>query len=489
MPARPSGPHRSAGASTSSPARKGVALAVLAGSQLLIVLDATIVNVALTEIRDGFDITPADLQWVVTGYVLAFGGFLLVGGRLADRFGQRRMFILGAAAFGLGSALCGAAWTPAVLLIGRALQGMAAAVLAPASLALLMVVFPAGRDRDRALAVWGGVSASGTAVGLILGGILTQTLSWEWIFWINVPIAALAVACARAVLPENRGAGTAQLDVAGAVLVTAGLVALVYGLVKAAEVGWTTTPALPVLLAAAMLLGAFARRQVVRPSALIPVGLLRDPVVLAGNLIGLALGATIYALFYFLSLFMGGTLGYGPILVGMAFLPMAAAIAVAAALAGRLIAWTGLRWSLATSAVLVAGAPANLSLISPGSTYAGSLLPALLLAGFGLGLAFVALPAAAVGSAPAQESGIAAALFNAGQQIGGALGLAILTAVSTAHTRGLTPPGGRAAPSALAEGWALSFVVASGIMVLTLPVAILMVRKPNTRSEPPPEDR
>jgi EmrB/QacA subfamily drug resistance transporter len=492
--ARPFGPHRSVRASTARasaphPARRWVALAVLAGSQLLIVLDATIVNVALTEIRAEFDIGAADLQWVITGYVLAFGGFLPLGGRLGDRFGQRLMFILGAAGFGLGSALCGAAWTPEVLLVGRALQGLAAAVLAPASLALLMVTFPAGRHRDRALAVWGGVSASGTAVGLILGGILAQTLSWEWIFWLSVPIAAIAVVSARAVLPENRGPGTAQFDVAGAVLVTAGLVALVFGLAEAAETGWVAVPTLPALLAAVVLLGVFARLQVVRPYALIPPRLLRNPVVLAGNLIGLALGATIYALFYFLSLFMGGTLGYDPILIGMAFLPMAVAIAVAAALAGRLILRTGLRWSLVISAVLVAVALAGLSLIAPGSTYAGNLLPALLLAGFGLGLAFVALPTAAVGSAPAQEGGIAAALFNAGQQIGGALGLAVLTAVSAARTGGSVRPGGHATPSALTEGWALSFMVASGIMVLTLPVAILMIRSPHSGPEPPLEDR
>lgn len=464
--------------STGTRGRRRIALAVLAGSQLLIVLDATIVNVALTAIRDDVNLATADLQWVITAYVLAFGGFLLLGGRLGDRFGRRRMFVSGAAAFGLGSLLCAVAWSAEVLLAGRALQGLAAAVMAPASMSLLMTVFPPGRDRDRALAVWGGVSASGTALGLILGGVLTQVLSWEWVFWVNVPIAAVAVACALAVLPESQADPAPRFDLAGAVLVTAGLSSLVYGLVQAAEIGWTSGAVTTALLVAAMLLLGFSRLQAVRPHALIPTRLLRSRNVLGGNIVGLVLGAAIYALFYFMSVFMGAVLGYGPILIGLAFVPMTIAIAVASTLAGRLIRRTGPRPLLIISALLTTIALASLSYITPDSTYLGRLLPAFLLAGFGLGLAFVALTSAAVGSAPAQDSGMAAALFNAGQQIGGALGLAVLTTVSTSYARRSTPDGGETTLAAITQGWSIGFLVAAGIMLSGLVVVVTMIRRP-----------
>ncbi len=454
--------------------RRWFALAVLAGSQLLIVLDATVVNVALTDIRNDLGLAPAALHWVITGYVLAFGGFLLLGGRLADRLGRRRMFITGAAVFGLGSVLAAVADSAVPLFVGRGLQGLAAAVLAPSSLALLMTVFAAGRDRDTALGIWGGVSASGTAVGLILGGVLTQTLSWEWVFWINVPIVAVAVLGAWIVLPEGRAERSEQFDVAGAVLATGGLGGLVYGLVQAAEAGWTSPHALPVLAVSAALLVAFARLQAIRPHALVPTRLLRSPTLLGGNLVGLLLGAAIYALFYFLSLFMGTYLHYEAIATGLAFLPMAASIAVASTIAGRVLGRVGARPLLVTSAVLTVVALASLVRITPDATYVGVLLPAFVLAGLGLGLAFVALTTAAVGSAPDRDSGVAAALFNAGQQIGGALGLAVLTAVSTARARSLMPAG---LPEAevITRGWSLAFLVTVGMMLAALVVTLVMI--------------
>lgn len=462
-------------------ARRWFALAVLAGSQLLIVLDATIVNVALTDMQDDLDLAPTALHWVVTGYVLAFGGFLLLGGRLADRVGRRRMFIVGATVFGTGSLLAGLAETALVLFGGRVIQGLAAAVLAPAALSLLMTVFPPGRDRNLALGVWGGVSASGTAAGLILGGILTEALSWEWVFWVNVPIAAIAVAGAGVVLPDSSPEQTERFDLAGGVLATAGLAGLVYGLVQAAESGWTSVPALLVLVLSVLALLAFARVQAVRPHALVPLRLIRNPTVLGGNLVGLILGAAIYALFYFLSLFMGGTLGYGPVAVGLAFLPMTAAIAVASTVAGKLLARTGARSLLVAAALLVTVALASLSRIAPDSAYLSTLLPAFVLAGCGLGLAFVALTTTAVGSATPGDSGVAAALFNAGQQVGGAIGLAVLTAVSTARTASLTPDAAGPSRSAITQGWSLGFLVSAGIMSAGLLITLVMIkdRSPN----------
>lgn len=480
----------SSSASAGSGARRWIALAVLAGSQLLIVLDATIVNVALTDIQHDLGLTPAALHWVITGYVLAFGGFLLLGGRLADRAGRRRMFIAGAAVFGIGSSLAGLAANAAMLFGGRVMQGLAAAVLAPATLSLLMTVFPPGRDRNLALGVWGGVSASGTAVGLVLGGILTELLSWQWVFWVNVPIAVIAVLGAWIVLPHSPPEDTERFDLAGGVLATAGLAGLVYGLVQGAEVGWTSMSALPVLAVSALTLLAFARIQAVRPHALVPLRLIGNPTVLGGNLVGLILGAAIYALFYFLSLFMGGTLGYGPVATGLAFLPMTAAIAIASAAAGKLLASTGARPLLVVSALLVTIALASLARIAPDSTYPTTLLPALVLAGSGLGLAFVALTTTAVGSAAPGDSGVAAALFNTAQQVGGAIGLAVLTAVSTARTASLTPVALAPDPAAITQGWSLGFLVAAGIMLTGLLITFAMIadRRPEQRDRADHQD-
>lgn len=300
-------------------------------------------------------------------------------------------------------------------------------------------------------------------------------------FWVNVPIAAIAVAGARVVLPDSPPEQTERFDLAGGVLATAGLAGLVYGLVQAAESGWTSVPALLVLVLSVLALLAFARVQAVRPHALVPLRLIRNPTVLGGNLVGLILGAAIYALFYFLSLFMGGTLGYGPVAVGLAFLPMTAAIAVASTAAGKLLARTGARSLLVASALLVTAALASLSRIAPDSTYLSTLLPAFVLAGCGLGLAFVALTTAAVGSATPGDSGVAAALFNAGQQVGGAIGLAVLTAVSTARTASLTPEDAGPSRSAITQGWSLGFLVSAGIMSAGLLITLVMIkdRSPN----------
>lgn len=454
---------------------------MLAGSQLLIVLDATIVNVALPDIRDDLALGPADLHWVITAYVLAFGGFLLLGGRLADRLGRRRLFVAGATAFGVGSLLAASAASGVVLIAGRALQGVGAAALAPSSLALLMAVFASGRDRDRALAVWGGVSASGAALGLILGGLLTEYLSWPWVFWVTVPVAAVAAATGALVLPESRSGRGEQFDVAGALLVTAGLGAFVLGSVGVAQDGWT---ALPVVLVAACLLLAFARLQAVRSYALVPVRLIRNRAVLGGNLVGLTLGAAIWALFYFMSLFTGGTLGYGAVATGLAFLPLTVATVVASTITGAVMRRTGPCPLLILSTALVALALAGLIRIAPDSTYPGTVLPAFVLAGLGLGIAFVALATVAVGSAPDQDSGVAAALFTSAQQVGGAIGLAVLTAVSTARTAALTAPGTAATPEAVTQGWSAGFLTAAGItaagvvVVLTIIPARSAVRDP-----------
>lgn len=455
--------------------RRWVALAVLAGSELLIVLDATIVNVALPAIQHDLAVASADLQWVVTAYVLAFGGFLLLGGRLADHFGRRRMFIAAAAAFALGSLLAGLAPSMPTLVAGRALQGLAAAAMTPAALSLLLVVFPDEPHRGRALGIWGAVAASGTALGLLLGGVLTQALSWHWVFWVNVPIAGGAAVLGRAVLPATARTRDQRFDLTGAALGTGGLVALVYALVRGPELGWASAPTLLVLLGAVALLGAFGWLQRIRTDALLPVRLLHNRDVRGAGLVALACGASVYALFYFLSLFLGGSLGYSALQIGLAFLPLAAALAAAAQLAGKLLTRLAPRTLVQAGTLAIAGGLGLLGRIDPDTSYPATVLPALVCVGVGMGLAFVALTSAAVGTVAEQDSGIASGLFTAAQQIGGALGLALLTAVSTARADSLTVSGAGPGPDALTAGWSLGFLVAAAVMVLAAVVTTTMI--------------
>lgn len=458
-----------------------IALAVLAISQLMIVLDATIVNVALNDIQKDLGFSGANLQWVVNGYTLAFGGFLLLGGRLADRLGRRRLFMVGASLFAAASLVGGFAQSQEMLIAARAVQGLGGAIMAPAALSLLTVVFAEGKDRDRALGLWAAISAGGAAIGLILGGTLTQNLSWEWVLWVNVPIAVLAVFGARAFLPESRDLNAGRFDVAGAVFGTGGLVALVYALVRAGEVGWTSSETLLTLLGAAALLAVFVTLQVRRDHSLLPTRLLRNRSVLGADIGALMIGTAIFAIFYFLSIFFGQVLGYDPVKTGLAFLPMTLLIGVGAGIASNLLGKVGPRPLLVVGTLLSSAGLLLLARISSDSSYVTDLLPGLLLVALGMGLAFVALTSAAVAGVSDEDSGIASALLNAGQQVGGALGLAILTAVSTARTESLFGSDVPAIPTAASidatvSGWAAGFVVAAGIMALGAVIMGLMVK-------------
>lgn len=462
-----------AGRSTSSPlgARPAVALAVLSGSQLLIVVDATIVNVALGPIRAGLGFTDAQLQWVITAYTLAFGGLLLVGGRVADRFGHRRVFMVGAAAFGVASLIGGAAGEQFVLVGARAAQGAGAAMMAPAAMALVMDVFAPGRGRALAFGIWAGVTAGGTALGSVLGGVLTEAFSWRWVLWINVPIVVVVVVVGLWVLPRSGGDRTSRIDVAGATTATGGLILLVYGLSRAADHGWTAATLL-VLLAALAFLVFFVVLQATRPASLVPASVVHNRTVVAADTVGLILGVAIYALFFFVSLFLSTIQGKDPVYVGLAFVPMTAAIAVAARVSGALVDRVSPGRLSATGAALVALGLVLLVRIEPASSYAATLLPGLVVAGFGLGLTFVPLTTAAMSSAGPADSGIASALFNAAQQIGGALGLAVLTTISTAAA------GTAAAATAesTTSGWSLALVIAAALTGVAALLAATLIR-------------
>ncbi|WP_344163793.1 MFS transporter [Kribbella yunnanensis] len=451
--------------------RAAVALAVLSGSQLLIVVDATIVNVALGPIRAGLGFTDAQLQWVITAYTLAFGGLLLVGGKVADRFGHRRMFLLGTAAFGVASLIGGAAGEQLVLVGARALQGAGAAMMAPAAMALVMDVFAPGRGRTFAFGIWAGVTAGGTALGSVLGGVLTEAISWRWVLWINVPIVAVVVLLGLLVLPRSGGVRTSRIDVAGAATATGGLILLVYGLSRAADHGWTSGTLLA-LFGALTLLVTLVFLQATRRASLVPVSLLRNRTVVAADIVGLILGVAIYALFFFVSLFLSTIQGKDPIYVGLAFVPMTVAIAVAARISGALADRISPGRLSAAGALLVALGLLLLVRIEPASSYAATLLPGLVVAGLGLGLTFVPLTTAAMSSAGPTDSGIASALFNAAQQIGGALGLAVLTTISTA-TAGTAAV---ATAESTTDGWSLALVIAAALTGVAGLLAVTLIR-------------
>ena len=461
--------------------RKGLALLVLAVSQLMVVLDISIVNVALPDIARDLQVgSQNDLSWIVTGYTLTFGGFLLLGGKLADRLGRRRIFLVGAVLFAVASLLGGIAGDLGLLVAARLLQGLGGALMAPAALSLLTVIFADGPERNRALGIWAAISAGGAAIGLILGGFLTEYASWRWVLFVNVPVAVLAVVGALHFVPESRDARAKGFDIPGALLVTGGLVALVYALVKGNDFGWASGRTVGMLVLAAVLLAAFVVVQRRAADPLVDFRLFRSRSVVGADVGALFLGAGIFAVFFFLILWMQQVNGYSPIRSGFAFLPMTIVIVIGAGIASQLLGRIGPRPLLITGPVIASAGMLLLALrLDPTSSYLTMVLPSLVLVAFGMGLSFVALTSAAVAGVPQEDAGVASALLNAGQQVGGALGLAILTAVSTARTEAVAPPGPPTSPafvSALVEGWGVGFVVAAAFLAVAGVVGGSLVR-------------
>ncbi len=435
----------------------------------------------------------------MTGYALTFGGFLLLGGKLADRVGRRQVFVVGAVLFAVASLLGGLAQDQTLLIAARALQGLGGAFMSPAALSLLTVVFAEGKERDRALGIWAAITAGGAALGLILGGVLTEYLSWRWVFFVNVPIAVLAVVGALKYVPESRDETARGFDVPGAVLVTGGLMSLVYGLVQVNEDDVSTFAKTAFFVVAAVLLAAFVARAAALdlPAAAVP-DLPQHAACSAPTSASLFIGAGIFGIFFFLTLWMQVLNGYSPIKAGLAFLPMTLLIGVGAGISANLLGRIGPRPLLLVGPLLAAGGLLQLALrLEPDSSYLTVVLPSLAMVAIGMGLAFVALTSAAVAGVPAEDTGIASALLNAGQQVGGALGLAVLTAVSTSRTKELLPegvgglealqpqPGATAPPDpafvgqvfdAVNEGWALGFGVASGFLLVAALVSVSLVR-------------
>jgi EmrB/QacA subfamily drug resistance transporter len=486
------------------PRRLALALAVIATAQLMVVLDTTIVNVALPHIQTGLGFSGTSLEWVVNAYALAFGGLLLLGGRSGDLLGRRRVFIAGILLFSLASLLGGFATSQAWLLAARVVQGVGGAFAAPTALALIAVTFPEGPPRNRAMGVYAGMSVAGGAVGLLAGGLLVTYLSWRWVFFVNVPIGlAVALAAPRVLGESERRRG--RFDLPGAITGSLGLAALVYGLSNAATTPdgvshWGDTKVIASLAAAAVLLAAFGIIEVRSKHALMPLRVLRSRDRSGAYLVSLCIGTALFGMFFFLTLFVQTVWGYSPLKTGVAYLPMAGMILVASAAASQLVSRIGARPLMIAGSVLGAGGMFWLSRVTEHGLYASGMLGPTLLTATGLGLVFVPLSLVSLTKVADNDAGVASSLLNVGQQVGGALGLAVLGTVAwTAVANSLRSQAAAAAAAAktatahlsaaqaaalqrtaahhaLASGFSQGYIVAAGIMALALVITVLTIR-------------
>jgi len=449
---------------------------VLVG-QFMVVLDASIVNVALPSIQRDLHFSTTSLQWIVNAYTLTFAGFMLLGGRAADLFGRRKIFLLGLTLFTASSLVGGMAQNESWLVTARAAQGLGAAILAPATLTILTATFAEGPARARALGAWSAVSSAGASAGALFGGILTEYLSWRWILFVNVPIGVVALVMARRFVPESKAEVTHRhLDLAGAVTVTAGLVALVYAIVRTETYSWGSAEVLVPLAFGLGLLAFFVYLQArVSKAPLVPLRIFRLRSVAGGNLVMFLMFGALFGSWYFETLFMQHVLGYSPLQAGLAFLPQTLLIAAGAQVTARLVPRFGPRPLIVLGTLVAAAGLGWLAMISPQSTFVGELLGPFLLIGLGMGLAVTPIAVAGTSGVPVQDAGLASGLLNTSRTVGASLGLAALATLAADHTSsvlaGVLPTRAHVA-SALTDGYALAFAVAAGLLVATAAVAM-----------------
>jgi EmrB/QacA subfamily drug resistance transporter len=464
--------------------KKWLALALLALAQFVVVLDAAIVNVALPSIGTDLDFSQGDLSWVVNAYTLFFGGFLLLGGRMADLIGRRRMFTYGLILFAIASLVGGFASSPGMLIAARAVQGLGAALLSPAALSLVTVMFTEGSERNKAMGVWGAVAGSGGAAGVLLGGILTEYAGWEWVLWVNVPIGIAAAIAAPRLLPESHSGGSRHFDIAGAVSVTAGLSLLVYTLVDATDAGWLSGQTLGLGAAALALIAVFIGVELRSKAPIVPFAFFRKRTISGINVVALLIAMSLFSMFFFISLYMQQVLGYSAIKSGLSYLPLAVGIIVSAGVASGLVTKFGFKPVLIVGLLLTAVGLVWFSQVEVGGSYVGDILFPSLLAAVGLGFAFVPMTIAAVAGVEPHEAGLASGLINTSQQVGGALGLAILASIANSRTDSLmTEAGGAAAalPNALTEGFQIAFLVGAGFALLGVLLASTLISSRDSR--------
>jgi EmrB/QacA subfamily drug resistance transporter len=463
--------------------RRWTALILLCVAQFVVVLDASIVNVALPSIGKGLNFSEQDLPWVVNAYVIAFGGFLLLGGRAADLLGRRRVFMVGLAVVAIASLAAGFAATQGQLIAARAAQGLGAAIISPSALSIVTSLFKDGAERNKALGAWGAVAGSAGAVGVLLGGILTEGLGWEWVLWVNVPVALIALALTPGLIPESRSeSATRHYDAAGAVSITAGLSLLAYSFLDASSSGWGSTKIVSLLAISATLIGIFVAIELRSKAPLVPFRIFRLRTLTGANVVGLLLGASLFSMFFFISLYMQQVLGYSAIHAGLSYLPLAVTIIIAAGLGGQLVTRFGFKPILAAGMLFVAGGLLWFSQVSVGGGFLTDILGPSLLAAIGLGFGFVTSTIAAVSGVQEREQGLASGLINTSQQIGGALGLAVLSTIATTRTDHVMASGGSSLHNALTEGFQSAFLGGAVIALLGFVATLVLIRTRDSRA-------
>ncbi|HVO86184.1 MAG TPA: DHA2 family efflux MFS transporter permease subunit [Candidatus Binatia bacterium] len=464
---------------------KWVILALMALAQFMVVLDVSIVNVALPSMAKDLHFAPSSLQWVVTAYALTFGGFLLLGGRAADLYGRRRIFIAAVSFFALMSLLCGLAATDTQVIIARAFQGLAGAFMSPAALSIVLTEFREGKERNTALGVWAAVAAGGAAFGVLLGGVLTQYLSWRWNFFVNVPVGIFVVLASMRLLPHHIGEENKKLklDFPGAVLATTGLMALVYGLSEAPQRGWGSSRVIGFLIASAVLLVSFVINETRTDQPLLPLRLFKIRNVAGGNATALAIACTLFSMFFFMTLYVQTVLGYGPAKAGVSFLPVTLVIAITSGIVSNLVNKIGYKPFLVAGPIVLAIGLYTLSTtMKVGGNYWHNVFPGLALCAFGMGLSFISMTLAATSGVPRHFSGIASGILNTSQQVGGAIGLAILSAVF-ASTFKAQAAAGTALNYAKIDGYQAGLHVGVGLAIAAALVAALVVKNEKVKPD------
>jgi EmrB/QacA subfamily drug resistance transporter len=470
--------------------RRWSALALIVTAQFMVILDVAIVNVALPSIKSDLNFSQTNLQWVVSAYAIMFGGALLLGGRLADLLGRRRLFMAGLALFAASSLLCGLAWSESSLIAFRAVQGLGGALLAPAALSLLMTRFAEGRDRNLALGIYGAASGSGAAVGVLLGGVLTSYLSWSWIFFINVPVGVAAIALAPLLLQESR-ADVAQrhFDFPGAASITAGLMLLVYAMTRATSDGWGSGSTLALLAGAAALVLAFVAIELRSPSPLLPLRIFRSRTLSAANAAMAIVGAVAFSEFFVLTLYLQDVLHYSAVMSGAAFAGFALSVVVLSNVAQVIVGRFGVRPTLTAGLLLSAISVAWLTRLPVDGHYFWNLFPAFVLGGAGMGLSFVPVTIASLTGVERSDAGVASGLINTSRQIGGAIGIAAVSAVAASSTSNYVHAHSVAATSgvALNHGFQTALYALTGLLIIGALIAVTFVRSatgPSTQAVP-----
>jgi EmrB/QacA subfamily drug resistance transporter len=476
----------------STPTRGVIVLTLLSMTQFILVIDVSIVNVALNSIQQALSFSESNLQWILSAYTLTFGGLLLLGGRAADLLGRRRVFMAGLVIFTCGSALCGFSQSELMLILARAFQGVGAAIISPGALSILMTTFPEGSQRNRALGVWGAIAGVGGAVGVLAGGILVQYLSWRWIFLVNIPIGIFVLLLTPRFIKESRGTGGGRLDVSGSVSITAGLALLIYGLTHAETTAWTNAVTVASLIGAAVLIIGFVVIESRVTDPILPLGIFRIRSVTGANVVGFLLGSSIFATFFFLSLYMQQVLGIDPLGVGLRYLLLAGVIIISAGASQALVTRFGVRPILAIGMLLLMLGLLYFTNLRVDGTYLHDLVPGFILAGVGLGFAFVPVSIAALQGVTGPLAGAASGLINTSQQVGGAVGVAVLSTIAGTVTANHISSAAKAAAAAggnaqhaaalatrsgLVEGFQAAFYVAAATALVGLVCTVVLIRR------------